>query len=61
MQKTTAHRRYQDDVPAPVKLQRLQRMVNLFRSHAEKLNRVQIGSHQLVLIEGVIYFKGKFF
>ncbi|CAD6230242.1 GSCOCG00006718001-RA-CDS [Cotesia congregata] len=52
-EKTTAHRRFQDDVPPEVKLERMQRMANLFRAQAEKLNSQLIGTRQLVLIEGV--------
>ncbi|XP_074106806.1 CDK5RAP1-like protein [Cotesia typhae] len=52
-EKTTAHRRFQDDVPPKVKLERMQRMANLFRFQAEKLNSQLVGTRQLVLIEGV--------
>ncbi|XP_034949835.1 mitochondrial tRNA methylthiotransferase CDK5RAP1 [Chelonus insularis] len=52
-EKTTAHRRYVDDIPTEVKLQRVQRMTDLFRSQAERLNSLEVGSQQLVLIEGV--------
>lgn len=51
-EKTTAHRRYSDNVPKNVKLERLQRMSALFRSHLEHINRSQIGQLQLVLVEG---------
>ncbi|XP_044594021.1 CDK5RAP1-like protein, partial [Cotesia glomerata] len=52
-EKTTAHRRFKDDVPPEVKLERMQRMANLFRAQAEKLNSQLVGTRQLVLIEGV--------
>lgn len=52
--KTTAHRRFTDDVPPALKLERLQKMVALYRTQVENLNRHQVGTHQLVLIEGVI-------
>ncbi|XP_017777292.1 PREDICTED: CDK5RAP1-like protein [Nicrophorus vespilloides] len=52
-EKTTAHRRYKDDVPQEVKQKRLDRMVELYRLHADRLNRQQIGNLQLVLIEGL--------
>lgn len=52
-QKTTAHRRLDDNVEANVKKERLQKMIALCKIHAEKLNRQQIGSQQLVLIERV--------
>ncbi|EFA08272.1 CDK5RAP1-like protein [Tribolium castaneum] len=51
-EKTAAHRRYTDDVPAEVKQKRLERMIQTFRFYAEKLNRAQIGRLQLILIEG---------
>lgn len=51
-EKTTAHRRYQDNVPQTVKIERLQRMVQIFRENADVLNREQIGQTQLILIEG---------
>lgn len=31
----------------------MKRMIALYRKEAEKLNRAQIGQHQLVLVEGV--------
>jgi len=40
-------------VPPDTKQQRLVRMMSLFRREAEKLNQVQIGQQQLVLVEGV--------
>ncbi|XP_076162048.1 CDK5RAP1-like protein isoform X2 [Ptiloglossa arizonensis] len=63
-EKTTAHRRYKDDVEPSVKQERLGRMISLYNSIAEKLNKLQIGQLQLVLIEGVSkrsneYFQGK--
>lgn len=51
-EKTTAHRRYQDNVPANVKQERLERMIKTFRHYALKLNTAQIGRTHLVLIEG---------
>ncbi|KAK4874114.1 hypothetical protein RN001_013474 [Aquatica leii] len=50
-EKTTAHRRYQDDVPSNIKQSRLERMIEVFRSTVEKINRSQIGQKQLVLVE----------
>ncbi|KAF5291402.1 hypothetical protein FQR65_LT01712 [Abscondita terminalis] len=50
-EKTTAHRRYQDDVEPNVKKSRLQLMIEAFRTSVEKINRSQIGQKQLVLIE----------
>lgn len=55
-QKTPAHRRFEDNVEKSVKISRVQRMNEVHRSGAEKLNEAQIGQHQLVLIEGVSTF-----
>ncbi|XP_015123930.1 CDK5 regulatory subunit-associated protein 1 [Diachasma alloeum] len=52
-EKTTAHRRYEDNVSPEMKSQRLTRMIHLWRSQVENLNRLQVGTHQLVLIEGL--------
>ncbi|XP_064553263.1 CDK5RAP1-like protein [Drosophila montana] len=51
-EKTTAHRRYADDVPAAVKTARLQRMVKAFREGATQLHKSFEGQEQLILIEG---------
>lgn len=51
-EKTTAHRRYQDDVPQNIKVERLQRMAEVYRRHATELHRSFIGQEQLILIEG---------
>lgn len=51
-EKTTAHRRFKDTVPQNVKVERLQRMAEVFRRHAEVLNKAQMGQQQLILIEG---------
>ncbi|CAG9857027.1 unnamed protein product [Phyllotreta striolata] len=51
-EKTTAHRRYEDDVPTEIKLKRLEAMIKHFRRHAEGINRSQIGRKHLILIEG---------
>nr|XP_036673070.1 CDK5RAP1-like protein [Drosophila suzukii] len=51
-EKTTAHRRYKDDVPVNVKNERLQRMVAAFREGATQLHRKMEGQEQLILIEG---------
>jgi tRNA A37 methylthiotransferase MiaB len=50
-QKTTAFRKFTDDVPHEVKLDRLQRMVQVFRKNALLLNEELVGSTQLILIE----------
>lgn len=51
-EKTTAHRRFQDDVPGDVKMNRLHRMMEVYRRNALALNSSQIGKSHLVLIEG---------
>lgn len=51
-EKTTAHRRYVDDVPLAVKTARLQRMVQAFREGATQLHKHFEGQQQLILIEG---------
>ncbi|XP_062565783.1 CDK5RAP1-like protein [Armigeres subalbatus] len=51
-EKTTAHRRYKDDVPAETKQRRLQEMISAYRTGAEELNRQYVGREELVLIEG---------
>lgn len=43
---------YQDDVPHEVKLRRATEVGDLFRKHADELNRSLIGTQQLILIEG---------
>ncbi|XP_005185687.2 CDK5RAP1-like protein [Musca domestica] len=52
-EKTTAHRRYKDDVPADVKTNRLQRMVKAFRQGATALHKHYEGRKELILIEGI--------
>lgn len=51
-EKTTAHRRYKDDVPINVKTERLQRMVKAFRQGATELHDRYKGREELILIEG---------
>ncbi|KAI8130017.1 CDK5RAP1-like protein [Lucilia cuprina] len=51
-EKTTAHRRYKDDVPLDVKTARLQRMVKAFRQGATELHKMYEGRQELILIEG---------
>ncbi|XP_065372356.1 CDK5RAP1-like protein [Calliphora vicina] len=51
-EKTTAHRRYKDDVPLNVKTERLQRMVKAFRQGATELHKMYEGRQELILIEG---------
>lgn len=51
-EKTTAHRRYKDDVPVNVKTERLQRMVKAYRQGATELHKKYEGRKELILIEG---------
>ncbi|KAL8579579.1 CDK5 regulatory subunit associated protein 1 [Nucella lapillus] len=51
-QKTRAFHRLKDEVPAEVKQRRHTELVAAFRTEAEKLHAAQIGSKQLVLVEG---------
>ena len=53
LQKTTAHRRYEDDVPQEVKMRRFQEVGAEFRRISKKLNESQINQVQVILIEGV--------
>lgn len=52
-EKTTAHRRMQDDVPEEVKKERLIRMIQVFRENALEMNSKMIGGTELILIENV--------
>ncbi|XP_002192492.5 mitochondrial tRNA methylthiotransferase CDK5RAP1 isoform X2 [Taeniopygia guttata] len=51
-QKTRAHHRLQDDVPADVKKQRLEQLIATFREEAARANAELVGRAQLVLVEG---------
>ncbi|XP_076660581.1 CDK5RAP1-like protein [Halictus rubicundus] len=59
-EKTTAHRRYEDDVEPAIKKDRLERMISTHRPITEELNKLQIGQLQLMLIEGVSKRSDKF-
>jgi tRNA A37 methylthiotransferase MiaB len=52
-EKTTAHRRFVDDVPHDVKYERLMRMTKAYRDNAKILHEQLIGTKQLILIENV--------
>ncbi|KAK2577475.1 hypothetical protein KPH14_003575 [Odynerus spinipes] len=52
-EKTTAYRRYKDDVEGSVKADRLQRMIAAYKQELDKLNSTHIGRKQLVLVEGM--------
>ncbi|NXB83034.1 CK5P1 protein, partial [Vidua chalybeata] len=51
-QKTRAHHRLQDDVPADVKKRRLEQLIAAFREEAARANAALVGQAQLVLVEG---------
>ncbi|XP_057542224.1 CDK5RAP1-like protein [Amaranthus tricolor] len=51
-EKTHAHRNYTDDVPEDVKQRRLQKMIETFRGSTGHRYNIQIGTTQLVLVEG---------
>ncbi|XP_001607691.1 CDK5 regulatory subunit-associated protein 1 [Nasonia vitripennis] len=51
-EKTTAYRRYSDNVDKKIKIQRLQKMIKLYRTEVERLYKNSIGKQQLVLVEG---------
>ncbi|NXY37095.1 CK5P1 protein, partial [Pomatorhinus ruficollis] len=51
-QKTRAHHRLQDDVPADVKKRRLEELIATFREEAARANAALVGQAQLVLVEG---------
>ncbi|KAK5641966.1 hypothetical protein RI129_010513 [Pyrocoelia pectoralis] len=51
-EKTTAHRRYEDDVPSHIKQTRLEQMIDTYRSIVKTVNYSQIGQKHLVLVEG---------
>jgi len=51
-EKTHAHRNYEDDVPEDVKQRRLTELINAFRETTKKNYDSQIGTVQLVLVEG---------
>lgn len=51
-EKTHAHRNYVDDVPEEVKQRRLAELIETFRESTGKCFDSQIGTTQLVLVEG---------
>lgn len=51
-EKTHAHRNYVDDVPETVKQRRLTELIETFRESTGQCYDSQIGSIQLVLVEG---------
>jgi tRNA A37 methylthiotransferase MiaB len=51
-EKTHAHRNYMDDVPGDVKQRRLTELISTFREITKKNYDSQVGSVQLVLVEG---------
>lgn len=55
-EKTTAHRRFVDDVAADVKNDRLRQMIETFRRVATEENARFVGAEQTILVEGVSVF-----
>ena len=52
-EKTYAHRRLEDNVPAETKQRRLQEIIDTFREEVHKKNeRLEVGKLRLVLVEG---------
>lgn len=51
-EKTHAHRNYVDDIPEEVKQRRLTELIEAFRNSTGRCYDSQIGSVQLVLVEG---------
>lgn len=51
--KTLAERKFEDDVPEEVKQRRLEEIIELQMSHAEKINKQQVGKIEEVLVEKV--------
>jgi tRNA-2-methylthio-N6-dimethylallyladenosine synthase len=52
-ERTLAHRKYADDVPADVKQRRLQEIIDTHRRGSDLRNRAEIGVNHLVLVENV--------
>ncbi|XP_014276124.3 CDK5RAP1-like protein [Halyomorpha halys] len=52
-EKTTAHRRYIDDIPPDIKKARLIEMAKVYRKFADKQNSQFVGKEQTILIEGL--------
>uniref|UniRef100_J3N9C8 CDK5RAP1-like protein n=2 Tax=Oryza brachyantha TaxID=4533 RepID=J3N9C8_ORYBR len=52
-EKTHAHRNYVDDVPDDVKQKRLAELISTFRETTAKIYDSQVGTVQLVLVEGL--------
>lgn len=51
-EKTHAHRTMQDDVPEPVKQERLRQVIETFRKHMLVKQQAMIGTEHVVLIDG---------
>ncbi|KAJ2745903.1 hypothetical protein GGI20_001782 [Coemansia sp. BCRC 34301] len=58
-EKTHAHRKYQDDVPADVKSRRLQEIIATFHAEAKVRNQRFVGTQGLVLYEGLTKRHGR--
>ncbi|KAJ1925040.1 hypothetical protein IWQ60_004821 [Tieghemiomyces parasiticus] len=51
-ERTHAHRRFADDVPADVKARRLTEIIETFHTHARPRHQTLVGRSQLVLVDG---------
>jgi tRNA-2-methylthio-N6-dimethylallyladenosine synthase len=51
-ERTLAHRKFEDDVPADVKQRRLQEIIHVQRSGSTEINKLEVGRTHLVLAEG---------
>ncbi|XP_055536720.1 CDK5RAP1-like protein [Wyeomyia smithii] len=51
-EKTTAYRRYKDDVSEDLKKLRVKKMIQTYRAGASELNAQWVGCEQLILVEG---------
>ncbi|KAJ2486565.1 SNARE-binding exocyst subunit S6, partial [Coemansia sp. RSA 2052] len=58
-EKTHAHRKYSDDVPADAKSRRLQEIIATFHAEAKVRNQRFVGSQGLVLYEGLTKRHGR--
>ncbi|XP_028042180.1 CDK5 regulatory subunit-associated protein 1 [Bombyx mandarina] len=60
-EKTTAYRRYEDDVPDHVKKERHGRLLEVYRRKSQTLNEAEVGNTHLVLVEGVVKKTGQLY
>ncbi|ORX67089.1 hypothetical protein DL89DRAFT_269528 [Linderina pennispora] len=58
-ERTHAHRKFKDDVPADVKGRRLQEIIDMFHRQAQAKNQRYVGTQGLVLYEGLTKKHGR--